>query len=117
MKRMTSFDRLYKQIAKSLSVRNKNSYADTIRCIRQRLAFCPLKTTIISLRGYRRRRPCRVDDSVDYNLLYLKSRNNSIVKDTKSIVLFGPLRLRVQSVSDNKEAMELTTPTIDYRTE
>eukprot|EP00116_Pleurobrachia_bachei_P012842 sb/3473104/ len=65
-------DRLYKRIAKNLSVKNKNSYADTIRYIRQRLAFCLLKTTVISLRGYRGRRPCRVDDSVDYNLLYLK---------------------------------------------
>ncbi len=65
-------DKLYKKIAKDLSARNKNTYSDTIRYIRQRLAFCLLKTTIISLRGYRGSRPSRVDDNVDYNLLYLK---------------------------------------------
>ena len=64
-------DRLYKKIAKDISRKNKNTYADTIRYIRQRLAFCLLKTVIISLRGYRGKRPCRVDDTVDYNLLYL----------------------------------------------
>ena len=65
-------DKLYKQIAKILSIRNKNTYSDTIRYIRQRLSFCLLKTIIISLRGFRGKRPCRVDDTVDYNLLYLK---------------------------------------------
>ena len=50
-------------------LKNKKSYSDSIRYIRQRLSFSLLKTIIVSRRGFRGTKTTRVTDETDYNLL------------------------------------------------
>ena len=70
-------DKLYRRIANLLSTKTRQSYADSIRYIRQRLSFCLLRTLIVSLRGHRGVRPKWVSDRTDYNILYLINDNSN----------------------------------------
>lgn len=68
-------DKFYKQVANRLSDKTGQSYADSIRYIRQRLSFCLLKTLVVSLRGHRGCSPKRFTDRNDFNILYMIKNN------------------------------------------
>ena len=63
-------EKFYRKLATLLSVKSRQSYSDAIRYIRQRLSFCLLKTTIVSLRGFKGKKPTEYTNSIDINLLY-----------------------------------------------
>ena len=71
-------DKLYKRVASLLAMKTRQTYADSIRYIRQRLSFCLLRTIVVSLRGHRGARPKWFNDRADYNLLYMIKNNESI---------------------------------------
>ena len=63
--------KFYRKLAEKLSGKSRQSYPDSIRYIRQRLSFCLLKTTIVSLRGFKGKKPTEYNTSLDINLLYM----------------------------------------------
>ena len=64
-------EKFYRRVADLLSLKSRQSYADSIRYIRQRLSFCLLKTTIVSLRGFKGKKPAEYTKNLDINLLYM----------------------------------------------
>ena len=70
-------DKFYKKLADKLADKTKQSYADSIRYIRQRLSFCLLRTLVISLRGHRGTSPKRFSDRNDINILYMIKNNSN----------------------------------------
>ena len=63
-------DRLFKQIARRLSTRTRQSYDDCIRYILQRVSFGLVKTLVVSRRGFRGTRGERIQSDADLNILY-----------------------------------------------